>query len=345
MEELELEDFLKLRGTIIDVRSPSEHAQGHIPGSANFPLFSDSERAVIGTLYKQKSKEEAISHGIQCALPKIGDFLTNIRSYTYEGPLKIHCWRGGMRSAAMGLLFQTEKLPAVILKGGYKSFRQWTHQIFSTPLQFQVLGGLTGTGKTAILKALKNLGEQVIDLEELACHRGSAFGICSVKQPSTEHFQNILAHELSTFKSDRPVWIEDESRMIGSCHLPEGLFHQMMQSPLIAVERPDSARIKILEQDYGKIPIEQLILAVEKIKKKLGSENTKKAIDSLLQGDLKEAGKIIVNYYDSTYLHGLSKRNSPTHTFEAVDLESEACAIKLAALDFPSFSRSLDKLS
>lgn len=309
---VELTDFLNLSGTIIDVRSPGEFFHGHMPGAINLPLFTDAERAVVGTIYKQTGREAAVEQGLELAAPKLCEFVQQAKHFVGKGLAKIHCWRGGMRSSSMAWLLQTAGLKTVTLSGGYKAFRKWTLNSFAIKRQIVLVGGLTGSGKTDILKALKRNGEQVLDLESLANHRGSSYGMLGLpSQPSCEQFENAIALQWASFDSNRPIWIEDESRLIGSCKIPDAIFLQMRLAPLIVIEKPISERIQQLMLDYGKSNTADLIQATERIAKKLGSKRTKEVISQIKSGYLEKAMEIVLEYYDSAYLERLSERQQP----------------------------------
>lgn len=234
--KLLIEDFLLTNEPILDVRSPIEFDQGHIPGAISFPLFTNDERAEVGTCYKKQGKEEAVKLGFDFAGPKLGDLIRNAKIIAPEKAVRIHCARGGMRSNSVAWCLETAGFQIALLEDGYKSYRQWVRKIVSNPRKINILGGLTGTGKTHILYAIKKQGGQVLDLEGLANHRGSSFGGLGMKpQPSTQHFENLIAEQLVNFDSSLPVWIESESGQIGSCWVPEELFRQMKSAPAIIV--------------------------------------------------------------------------------------------------------------
>ena len=175
---------------VLDVRSPSEFAQGHVPGAINLPLFDDAQRADIGTIYKNSGKDAAVLRGLRHAGLKMADLVVQAKAIA-EGrnSVLVHCWRGGMRSQSVGWLLRTAGMDPLVLDGGYKAFRQFARATFEVPWNLRVISGLTGAGKTRVLLLLKDVGEQVVDLEGLANHRGSAFGgIGQPNQPSTEQF-------------------------------------------------------------------------------------------------------------------------------------------------------------
>lgn len=316
----------------MDVRSPSEYIQGNIPGSVSFPLFSDSERAEIGTAYKKKSRQEAVELGVLILEPKIDSLLDQAASLLTSHS-RILCWRGGMRSGFTAQLLELLGYNTHTLKGGYKSYRRWVLQRLNSAasLNLRILGGLTGSGKTAVLQALQKIGEQVIDLESLAGHRGSVFGgIGLAPQPTQEQFENTLALQLESMDWSKPVWLEDESRLIGCCHVPHSLYQSMLQSPLFLMECSQEERMENLLSQYGQASKEQLLEATRRIHKRLGSQRTKLTEELFIQGRTREAFEQLLYYYDKTYQHQLSQRQT-IHTFpgkEAFDPDQWAIKLK-----------------
>ena len=338
-----VKEFLKGEGIILDVRSPSEYAHSHLPGSVSLPLFTDEERAIVGTAYKKQGREKAIEIGIEIAGPKASNLLRDAKSKIAGKPVaRVHCWRGGMRSGAVATLLSTAGIRCTLLCGGYKAYRRHCLKVLEKPKKVIILGGLTGSGKTAILHKLKEKGEQVLDLEGLACHRGSAYGAMpEIPQPSTEQFENRIADEWSCFTSEKPVWIEGESRQIGRCKIPESLHSQMCQAPIILVERPTKERLEIIFDDYAKLDTEYLIQSTERLAKRLGSEATHQVIEMIqngLENNKKKALEMISNtilrYYDKTYLFSIEKRKQPLFPLKGEGLtDSEWAETVLKSVD------------
>lgn len=299
---------------VLDVRSPGEYAQGHIPGAVSFPLFTDAERAAVGTAYKQKSKEIALELGLEYVGPKMAGFVREARRLAPNRQLAVHCWRGGQRSGSMAWLLRQAGFDVVTLTGGYKNYRRMVLESFADmrcPLV--IVGGRTGAGKTKVLRALQSMGEQVLDLERLANHKGSAFGfIGEPPQPTAEQFENDLSHALQQFDRARPIWAENESRSIGRVYIPEDFWAQMKSAPLFNIEVPLEARIQNLLEDYVLTDREDLRTAFLKIEKKLGGQHLKSALEALGQDDFATAARIALHYYDKTYQHGLDTSTSPS---------------------------------
>lgn len=308
---LDIDGFLALDTPIIDVRSPKEFAQGHIPGATSLPLFTDEERAVVGTLYKQQGRDAAVLEGLRIVGPKLTAIVEQARALAPDGRIRVHCWRGGERSGSVAWLLDKAGFPEVItLRRGYKGFRNHVLASFSQPVELRVLGGYTGTGKTETLSHLKALGEQVIDLEALAHHKGSSFGaLGEAPQPSTEQFENLLWNDLQRYDRNRAVWVEDESVMIGRCKIPQPFFDRMRSAVLFFADMPQEQRAERLVKDYGAFPKEQLAEAIKRIEKRLGPQHCKAALIALEDGDLKTVAIIMLTYYDKAYLRGSEERD------------------------------------
>jgi len=297
---------------IIDVRSPAEFEHAHIPTALNLPLFNNEERAFIGTTYKKQSREAAIKAGLPLFGTKMLSMIETaescIKNKQKENDLTkpsiyVHCWRGGMRSAAVAWLLDLYGYKVIQLTGGYKAYRNWVLEQFTITYPLKVLGGYTGSGKTEILQALQEKNYAVIDLEGLAHHKGSAYGaIGQLPQPSQEMFENILADKLfEVNKKQKSIWIEDESQRIGKVLIPTPLFHLMRNSTCYFMTIPFEQRLAFIVQGYGKFDAQSLIEATERIQKRLGGLETKNAVAHIMQGELKEAFSILLKYYDKWY--------------------------------------------
>lgn len=318
--------------TLIDVRTPAEFVKGHIPGANNLPLFSDEERVVVGTTYKQQSPEEALLKGLEFVGPKMRFFIERVKQITGNKQLIIHCWRGGRRSESMGWLLNLAGFEVMILKGGYKAYRNYILNFFaSKPLQIVVLGGYTGSGKTAVLRALAQRGEQVIDLERLAHHKGSTFGALGEGfQPTVEQFENDLFSSLNDLDHSRRIWVEDESQSIGRVYIPVDFWMRMREAPIMVIDIPKSERIRYLVDEYAGFSEENLAEAFTRIKKRLGGQHLQDALDALKNKDFSKAVSIGLTYYDKAYLFGLNKRSSEQiFHFETSDIDPERIADQL----------------
>lgn len=353
IEKVYIEKFIELAKDhpVFDVRSPGEYNHAHIPNAHNLPLFTDEERKIVGTTYKQTSREAAIKIGLDFFGPKMKSMVESVEGMNSKTVL-IHCWRGGMRSAAIAWLMDLYGFKVYTLNGGYKKFRNYVLDTFKLPFQFKILGGYTGSGKTEVLQALKEKCESVIDLEFLAKHKGSAFGdIGMPKQPTQEMFENVLAQELrrksiansqwSTEKQDSsnssftirysPIWLEDESQRIGYVNVPNDLWKTMRRSPVYFLDIPFEKRLEHLAEEYGCLDKQRMIDAIDRIKERLGGLNAKTAIQLLEEGNTIESFRILLKYYDKYYLKALHNRenlNSLLYSIESNSVSREN-AIKL----------------
>ena len=293
---------------IVDVRSPAEYKKGHIPGAVNIPIFDDLERAKVGTAYKQQSRDEAITLGLEIVGPKMKSFAKEAKNLAIHDSLNVYCWRGGMRSEKMARLFELVGVKANVLQSGYKAYRSYLHTYFQKLNQLIVLQGPTGSGKTKILHALKDAGEPIIDLEGLANHKGSAFGgLGEEEQPTTQQFQNDILADVLSFDLDKPVWIESESLTICRVYLPEELWQQMNEARVIALDVPRLNRIAHIVEQYGAFSADELSAKISQLRQNMGGANVKTAIELVEQGDLHSAVDILLNYYDESYAHSASK--------------------------------------
>jgi len=327
---IQIEQFISLSANypVIDVRAPSEYRQGHIPGAINIPLFNDRERKVVGTAYKQVNKEAAMYAGLEFAGKKLVQMAKEGEKQAgRKKTLLVHCWRGGMRSKSMVWLFETVGITCYLLEGGYKSYRRYLREMMTRSLHLRVIGGRTGSGKTDILVHMQKRGEQVIDLEGLAHHKGSAFGaLGEQEQPTTEQYENNLCQLISRLDRERPVWIDDESRNVGKCVIPGELYSQMRKSEILFLDIPREKRAKHLVMHYAEYSGEELKACVEKIRKKLGGDRTKEALESIEQKDFYQTAMITLHYYDKAYMHSLEKNHESYRIIMAEDVDPEANA-------------------
>lgn len=312
LEKIPAEKFLHLAESIpvCDVRSPSEYNSGHIPGAINIPLFYDPEREAVGIKYKREGRIPAILEGLKLSAPMMTDKLSQALSAAKDGKLLVHCWRGGMRSEAMAWLFSLGDIRTEVLDGGYKSYRNYILERLSEKRKMIVLGGLTGSSKSYILRYLKSEGHQIIDLEGLANHKGSAFGaLGELPQPFTEQFANNLYDEWKRNDPYLPVWVEDESRNIGTVFMPDSFYENMQNARTIVLMMELKLRLPRLIEEYSAYPKESLRESVLRISKRLGGDNTKDALEAVENGNFSKAIEITLRYYDKAYQFGLKKKN------------------------------------
>lgn len=357
-----VEEFLRLRDAglpLLDVRSPAEFQTAHVAGAQNLPLFSDEERARVGTAYAREGQEAASLLALRLVGGKLADMVEKARQLCPPRPLTpeaatllrdrspltdasvrptgqkspqteaapasprhvlLHCWRGGLRSRSVGWLLESCGFTVHLLHGGYRAFRAHVRRELARPRPVLVLGGMTGCGKTDILHALADRGEQVIDLEGLARHRGSAFGAVALHeaQPGNEAFENSLFEQWRVLDPRRPVWLEDESRRIGHVTLCEEFFRHIDASPLLVVDLPLPLRIRRLVAIYGSAApgsppeasiVEALCAALQKLRRRLGSEACTRCCELVREGRLDEAAGRVLHYYDKCYAHQQAQRS------------------------------------
>lgn len=368
-QKIQIEQFLELakQHPVIDVRSPGEYNHAHIPGALSMPLFTDEERAVVGTAYKQESREKAIKLGLDFFGPKMRGMVEEVESVIGRQSainsqqnsqlqtancVLVYCWRGGMRSGAVSWLLDLYGFKVYTLVGGYKKFRNHVLDRFKKEYLFKILGGYTGSGKTETLKQLKRNGETVIDLEELAIHKGSAFGNIGLpKQPTQEMFENLLALELIQsaisnqqsanvglesenssptadyrLRTANSVWLEDESQRIGLVNIPNELWKKMRSSPVYFLDIPFEERLKHINEEYGELDKQKMIDAIIRIKERLGGLEAKNSINHLESNNTIESFRILLKYYDKWYLKGLHNRekiNSLLHLIKCDSVTTE----------------------
>ncbi len=296
---------------LLDVRSPAEYEHAHIPGAYSLPLFDNEQRAIVGTTYKKQSREEAI----KIALPFFGVKMKKMvetveeicndyeKLHQSKPVIFIHCWRGGMRSAAVAWLLDLYGFKVIQLNGGYKAYRNWVIEQYSKPHSLKILGGYTGSGKTETLHDLAKQGKAVVDLEGLANHKGSSFGALGQDtQPSQEMFENLLAESLyQQEKKEAVIWLEDESQRIGTVMIPTPFFTQIKNSTCYFVRIPFEERLNFIVKQYGRFDKSALIAATQRIQKRLGGLETKNVVSFIEAGEIKNAFTILLKYYDKWY--------------------------------------------
>eukprot|EP00041_Stephanoeca_diplocostata_P023792 m.591851 g.591851 ORF g.591851 m.591851 type:complete len:750 (-) comp22386_c0_seq7:1804-4053(-) len=335
----------------IDVRSPGEYEKGHIPGAINVPLFSNDERAVVGTDFNQRGRYTAIKTGLGIIGPKLQVIVHAVEQAGVEagGHVLVYCWRGGMRSGSVAWLLRLCGFQVNTLDGGYRSYRRWCRALIGEdaahtlpPCRVMVLGGCTGVGKTDILLHLRAQGEQVIDLEGVAHHRGSAFGaIGQQPQPANEEYENRLAMAVRSLAPDRPVWFEHEGGHVGHCIVPKAIQNWVQMAPrghFVVVRMEKQHRVARLVQDYCNADqlrqegwadgIKQCISARKGgLAKRLGGERVAAAIAHADAGEWDHVCGMMLDYYDRLYKQWQDDTKSSSVSFvEAPSGDAEANA-------------------
>ena len=334
IQKIDINTFLDLAASaiVLDVRSPGEYKQAHIPDAHSLPLFTDEERKVVGTAYKQQSRETAIKIGLDYFGAKMKAMVEEVEGICNPGSVKkdsasrdpklisnpqtliVHCWRGGMRSAAVAWLLDLYGFKVYQLTGGYKAYRKWVLAQFEKDYLFNIIGGYTGSGKTLLIQELVKQQKSVIDLEALANHKGSAFGAVGT-QPRQEMFENLLAQKLAMLSTvncnpSTSIYLEDESQRIGNLQLPMPLWYSMRKCPVFFIDIPFEERLNFITEEYSKTEKEKLVTAIMRIQKRLGGLDTKNAINYLLEDNFTECFRILLKYYDKWYNKALENREN-----------------------------------
>jgi len=336
ISEIKIEEIFSSNLPIIDVRSPREFNHGHIPKATNISLFTNDERAHVGTVYKQQSKESAIEIGYTYVKPKLDQFISDTLKVAPNKKVIVHCWRGGMRSQSFAKhLAENGFLDVRVISKGYKAYRKLVLNDLEKSINLKVLGGYTGSGKTKILKELEKKDYQVIDLEGLANHKGSAFGgIGHKKQPTVEQFENNLHAAWRKLDINKPIWVEDESHNIGNVKIPIQFFKQIRNANLYFMDIPKSERAKFLVTEYANKNTQLLKESVLRISKRLGDLNTRRSIQLLDEENFYEVALISLHYYDKFYLKGMEKRD-----------RDKVTQIKFPSTDYYQNTLEIEKLT
>lgn len=313
MDTVTVEVFLEMSKShpVLDVRSPGEFSRGHIPGAVSLPLLDDSQRAEVGTIYAQASPREAFLRGLDHIGPRLPGLVRQALKLCQEGKALVHCWRGGQRSHSVAWILEQAGLQAVVLKGGYRAFRQYIREYLARPRHFLRIAGLTGCGKTEILHKLGEAGHVILDLEGLASHKGSAFGAIGMPpQPHYESFEIELYRVLSGIESSRTVLVEDEGRSIGRLMLPLELFRLIKASPAVMIRRSRENRVRRLVEEYTCAPRQELLSGVQRITDRLGGLRTREVSEHIQAGRMAEAVSAILDYYDKAYINSGTRADS-----------------------------------
>ena len=294
--------------TVIDVRSPAEFAEDHVPGAINLPALTNAQRAEVGTIYKQVSPFDARKIGAVMVARNVADHV--------DGPLRdkdgswrplVYCWRGGQRSGSVAIILRQIGWRAETVEGGYQGFRRLVNAaLYDAPLPHRLvlLDGNTGTAKTALLQRLREAGHQVLDLEALAGHRGSLLGATAAGQPAQKGFETALALALHRLDPARPVLVEAESSKIGRITLPPALWQAMLAAERIVVTAPLTARAAFLTRAYSDVWAhpEELTERLNHLRRVRGHAVVDGWLTLLQAGDATAlAEALMVQHYDPAY--------------------------------------------
>ena len=330
--QLEVQDF-SAYALIIDARSPHEYNEDHIPGAINLPVVDDQEYAEVGTRHKD-DKHAAYLIGVEYSLRNIAmQIKPLISKYQPTDRMLVYCFRGGKRSRLWADNLRTIGFPVDVLKGGWKNYRRWVMaglEALPRIFDFRVLSGPTGCGKTRMLAALAAQGEQVLDLEALANHRGSLIGtLPGIRQPSQKLFDSLLLDRFRNFSPSKPIWLEAESKKIGNVQLPMALFEAMHRSQTIELSAPMTERIELWREDYPHFATDPQAM-VDKLRPLIpliGKVEYQNWELMAIQGRIAELfEQIMVKHYDPCYARSMLRNYGPGYMDQAISLDSLAAA-------------------
>lgn len=334
-QDISLDEWLALREqkelTMIDVRSPSEFADSTIPGSLNVPLFDDAERAEVGTIYKQVSMQAAKDKGLEIVSAKLPVFIKTFEQI--KGPKAVFCWRGGMRSKTTATVLSLMGIRAYRLTGGFRTYRKWVVAklaSFDFKPRAIVLQGHTGTGKTAILNALKREGYPVLDLEGMAGHRGSIFGQVGLKANNQKTFESLLLTDLLKLQHSTFALLEGESKRIGKAVLPEFMVDKKESGAQLFIRLPIEERVRHIVEEYKpEQHKEELIHAFQQIRKRIHTPIAAEIMTNLTGDRFDQAVMLLLeHYYDPRYEHAMNQYERERTIIDANTVEEAALKVK-----------------
>ncbi|MBI3032160.1 tRNA 2-selenouridine(34) synthase MnmH [Candidatus Woesearchaeota archaeon] len=301
VEKITIQKCIDQNFVFFDTRTPNEFAEDHIPGAISLPLFSNEERAIVGTIYKQVGKEQAIEEGIKYFSAKLDTFFKEVKQYKQQ-KIVIYCWRGGMRSKAVASFLESIGFDVFQLEGGHKAYRTYVREQLpkiSLPKNILVLWGLTGVGKTELLITLKKQEYNTLDLEGLAQHRSSMFGGIGLKPRTQKMFESYLFQALKTLENKNYVFTEGESKKIGNVQIPDFLMESIKKGINIRVNENIEKRAKRITKEYYQDPemIEEIKKIIPKTKQKVGKQQVQMMLNALEQKDFITTNKILLEYY------------------------------------------------
>lgn len=333
MKEIDIHKAFESEDSIfIDVRSPIEYEESHIPGAINIPLFSNEERAQVGTTYKIKGQDPAKWLGMQLVSPKIPKLMETMRNVTEQGKKPIiYCWRGGMRSKSVATFAEMSGIDVHRLTGGFKHYRQWVVENLNEqllPEKFIVLHGMTGVGKTMLLERLQEKGFPILDLEECAGHRGSVFGGIGTPVHNQKTFEALLYHQLVSLKGLPFVFMEAESRRIGKAVQPDFLLEAKAKGIHVVLETSVEIRAGRIYEEYV-IPYlshegfkERVLEALSPILKRIDHKTKEMLLECIEEEDYKQfIILLLVHYYDPRYQHKLEEYEGPFYHIQVDNLD------------------------
>ncbi len=334
IQRISAEEYLRTYKNIplIDVRSPAEHEHAHHPGAISIPLFSNEERALIGTLYKHQGKSAAIEAGITIVSPHLQQFIDKLKEATAQKNVAVYCWRGGMRSQSLAMLFAIAGYKTFQIIGGYKALKKMLREAVAEKKNaFILLGGKTGSGKTDLLKELQNNSEQVINLEGIARHKGSTYGgLGNREQPSQEQFSVTLFHQLYYMDPKKVIWLEHEGSRLGDIQIPPELSTLTSTAPVLYITIPLQERVTRIINEYGSHTRQALIACTKKLEQQLGGKATTDICALIEQQNIEAAVQALLEHYDRTYT--FSKQRNKTNQFIDLDLQNTSSEKRIRKL-------------
>lgn len=301
VEKISIKDCLNKEFIFFDTRTPKEFEEDHIPQAISLPLFSNEERAIVGTIYKQVGKEQAIEEGIKYFSAKLDTFFKEVKKYKKE-KIVIYCWRGGMRSKAVASFLESIGFHVFQLEGGHKAYRQYVREQLPTiklPARIFVLWGLTGVGKTEMLVQLEKQSYNILDLEGLAQHRSSMFGGIGLKPRTQKMFESYLFQALKKLEQQGYVVTEGESKKIGNAQIPDFLMGSIKKGIHIKVNDSLDNRAKRITREYyqDQKMIEEIRKTIPKTKQKVSKKIVDIMLDALEKKDFIATNKLLLEYY------------------------------------------------
>ncbi|MFK4785249.1 tRNA 2-selenouridine(34) synthase MnmH [Fusobacterium sp. MFO224] len=315
MREISFDKVLKLKNYIlIDARSPKEFKKQGIPGAVNIPTLLDDERAEVGTVYVQESKEKAKEIGVQKISKRLPEIFKQVNELSKKyNNLIFYCARGGMRSGSLEVLFNTLGFKTMKLQGGYKGYREYilkNMEEVNKNKEYIVIHGRTGEGKTKILEKLENKGYSVLNLEKLADHKGSFFGgVCEKREQSQKRFDGEIFHRLTENKKGYFL-VESESKRIGNIYVPESVYGSIVKGKHLFVSTSMENRVNIIMEDYANATISELEECLLKVARYISKERYERYHNLLMKGELAKLSEILMDeYYDPLYDVGINKYN------------------------------------
>lgn len=337
IRDIDVTEALNLENPVfIDLRSPFEFNDGHIPGAVNIPLFSDQERSEIGTIYHHQGPGKARNRGLEVVAPRLAEMVSAIRERAADSNIVVYCWRGGERSDAVAKVLDIMKVNGYRLVGGYKAYRAFViARLRELPRsQVVVIHGLTGSGKTEIIKKLAADGWPALDLEGLANHRGSVFGGLGLgEQPRQKQFDSMLYEKLKQFADEKFLIVESESRKIGRLFLPDRLYAMMKEGPHVLIYDNLENRVSRIYGEYvvaSGNTMKDYINCMEGLWRYLGKKKTQEITKMITDGNYRDAIRILLTeYYDPLY--GYPSAPDPNYCLNIDGSDASQAAERLAA--------------